>query len=664
MSDFVKFKSAVQKQFTKMSQGELFVTGAGKDELWDMYLGSFPEGTNPIFRERTEHDCQCCKQFIRAGANVVSLVDNKTVSIWDITIGGYYQIVADALSALVKSKPIVNVFRHYEPNLGTNFNHQQLDSGDILRWDHFHYALPRQFTMPKDAIATKLAEFKSNQEVLKRGLTEITIEALETVIELIDQNSLYRGAENKQAVVKFLEVKRVFQMMDDAHKETYCWKTSLKVKGLSKLRNTSMGTLLVDLSEDMPLDQAVRKFTAIVAPANYKRPTALITKGMIKKAQEEVQALGIEDSLSRRYAVTDDITINNVLFANREVKQSMNVFDDLAKDVKTDVKHLDKVEEVDVSTFMHTILPKAESIELLLENKHSNNLMSLIAPVNNDAKHMFKWDNNFSWAYAGEVADSIKERVKRAGGNVTGVFRCSLSWFNYDDLDIHIVEPNGNHIHYGNKSGKLDVDMNAGGHRSRSPVENITWQTKASILQGTYKLRVKNYSKRESVNVGFDMEMEFDGTIYSFHYPKAVANGETIQVARFNYSKTKGIEITESLPSTQASKEVWGLPTQQFHKVSMIMNSPNHWDGHKTGNKHWFFILDKCHNDSNARGFFNEFLKAGLNKHRKVFEVLGSKMKVEKSDDQLSGLGFSSTQKNQVVCKVTGSFARTIKINF
>ena len=84
----------------------------------------------------------------------------------------------------------------------------------------------------------------------------------------------------------------------------------------------------------------------------------------------------------------------------------------------------------------------------------------------------------------------------------------------------------------------------------------------------------------------------------------------------------------------------------------------------KGGNKHYFFILDGAHNDSQARGFFNEFLTDDLRDHRKVFEVLGSKMKCEKSDNQLSGLGFSSTQRNHVFCKVRGSFSRTIKITF
>jgi len=57
-------------------------------------------------------------------------------------------------------------------------------------------------------------------------------------------------------------------------------------------------------------------------------------------------------------------------------------------------------------------------------------------------------------------------------------------------------------------------------------------------------------------------------------------------------------------------------------------------------------------------------LKEDLTKHRKVFEVLGSKMRVESSENQLSGLGFSSTQKNDVIVKVEGSFNRVIRLIF
>ena len=50
--------------------------------------------------------------------------------------------------------------------------------------------------------------------------------------------------------------------------------------------------------------------------------------------------------------------------------------------------------------------------------------------------------------------------------------------------------------------------------------------------------------------------------------------------------------------------------------------------------------------------------------HKRVFEALGSKMRVEQSEDHLSGLGFSSTKRNELICKVDGNFKRTIKLIF
>lgn len=113
-----------------------------------------------------------------------------------------------------------------------------------------------------------------------------------------------------------------------------------------------------------------------------------------------------------------------------------------------------------------------------------------------------------------------------------------------------------------------------------------------------------------------------------------------------------------------SKKETWNLSTNKFHKVSLLTLSPNYWNGAEVGNKHYFFILDGCKNPSPVRGFFNEYLRSELSQDRKTFEMLANKMKAPYSDNQLSGLGFSSTIRNSVICKVTGSFTRTIKVNF
>jgi len=669
--DFKVFKTAVQQQFDVMKEHALFVTDVTKHEIWDTYLESFPEGTNEVFRERREYDCQCCKQFIRACGNMVTIIDNKLVSIWDINIGGAYQVVADAMATLVKEKDVNNAFFYFTQKAGTDSNLQLMESGKTMRWNHFCLELPRTVVKNNDEANRVLSDIRTQQEMFIRSMEEINLNSAETVLELIGQKSLYRGEEHKATVNMFIKNKKLYDNVPENEKVNYSWVTSFKLGAASRIKNTVIGTLLIDISSGTSLDNAVRLFESKVAPENYKRPTALVTKGMIEQAEKKVAELGIETALHRRYAVVDDITINNVLFANREAKKAMNVFDEMKKETSVGTKKYSKVEEVGIDDFIKDIMPKAETIEIMFENKHINNLFSLIAPTNPDSQNIFKWSNNFCWSYNGEVADSMKERVKKAGGNVTGVLRYSIQWNDdgdtKDDLDAHCIEPDDNVIWFRNKtikhpsSGMLDVDIVIPG--SDVAVENITWTNKSKMQEGKYKLLVHCYSKHAGKS-GFSAEIEYDGQIYSYVYNKPLRPDQKVIVAEIEFSRENGIKFLKSLSSTVATKTVWSLPTQQFHKVTMVMNSPNHWDGLKTGNKHMFFVLENCKNDQETRGFFNEFLNEELTEHRKVFEVLGSKLKVKVTDNQLSGLGFSSTKRDSVLCRLSGSFSRTIKINF
>src|SRR5690606_25086526 len=112
--------------------------------------------------------------------------------------------------------------------------------------------------------------------------------------------------------------------------------------------------------------------------------------------------------------------------------------------------------------------------------------------------------------------------------------------------------------------------------------------------------------------------------------------------------------VAPGLTGSGIKQDVWGIQTEQFVKVNTLMLSPNHWDGQQIGNKHWFFVLDGCRNDEPTRGIYNEFLRSDLDQHRKVFEVLGDRTKCQPTDEQLSGLGFSSTRGDSVLVRVTG----------
>ncbi|MNY06186.1 hypothetical protein D3C86_1389330 [compost metagenome] len=139
--------------------------------------------------------------------------------------------------------------------------------------------------------------------------------------------------------------------------------------------------------------------------------------------------------------------------------------------------------------------------------------------------------------------------------------------------------------------------------------------------------------------------------MFEYEYPKALGHKEWVTVATVTL-KNGAFSIKHNLTPACISQEKWGVKTEQFVKVNTLMFSPNHWDEQSIGNKHWFFLLDGCANPEPCRGIYNEFLRGDLDKHRKVFEVLGSKTMCPPATEQLSGLGFSSTRGDSVVVQV------------
>ena len=668
---FKNFRDSIEKQFDKMKKNDLYITSANRDDVWETYLDSFPEGTNNIFKEKREYDCSTCRIFLKNIGNVVTINQkNELVSVWDVKVEGYYQEVADTLSTYVKNFVIKDIFLYSESKVGEASTNQLLENGSVHKWNHFSAVLPSKFV--SDDITALKGKEREAKGVFQRGVEQLSISSLEIVLDLMAQNSLYRGEEFKKSVKDFLRLKEQYQKLkSEKERDNFLWKN---VKNrVSLLKNSVIGTLVEDLSNGDEIEKAVRAFESKVAPTNYKRTSAPVSKGMVEQAVKKIDELGLETSLHRRFAVASDVSINNVIFADRSVSAMMkdSLMSMLLKEVKPSKKSYDKVEEISIDDFVKNVVPKVDSIELLIENRHKSNLVSVIAPKSENPKPIFLWDNAFSWSYNGEIADSsIKERVKQAGGSVSGDLRISLSWFNTDDLDIHLREPDGYKVDYTNKHSPksyatLDVDMNVN-RPVRDAVENITWANRSRIKKGKHTILVNNYTSRESVDVGFEIEVEYLGEVYNFSYAKKVKAKGTISVFDFEIENGKIVfkNIGKEVNSTTLAQEVWNVKTGSFQKVSMMMLSPNHWDENEAGNRHHFFVLDGCTNPERARGFYNEFLRSDLIPHRKVFELLADKMKCEESSEQLSGVGFSSTKRDEIICKVNGTFSRVLKIKF
>lgn len=674
---FIDFSKEVEKQFNKIATNNevtLVSMRIDKDELWNTYLDAFPSEVNQIFRERREYDCNCCKNFIRKVGAVCYILNNKLYSIWDnVKVDGYFQVVVDKLSEFVKSHNIENYFFTSEGIAGSLQTSDSIDPS--IKWNHFYSRIPLNYIKSNADIGSHLSALTANYGVLKRSMSELTLDSAETVLDLINQNSLYGGTQHKQQVKDFIKTKKQYDTAQN--KELFLWTTAKVLGHAGRFKNTVIGTLLEDLSNNVELDKAVASFETKHAPQNYRRTTAIVTPKMIAAAQEKIRSLGYDESLYRRHANINDISIQDVLFTSVHEKP-LNVFDELIDDSKRSVsaKTLDKIETVDIKKFIEDILPSCSKVEVLFDTKYRANLMSLVAPLHPSANKMLNWDNGITWSYKGDVTDSIKERVKMAGGSVEGDLRVSLAWNNSDDLDLSCIEPSGHIIYFGSKishnyNGALDVDANGGKVTdANTPVENIIYKDKSKMREGNYTFIVDQFNKRSNSNHGFELQVEYDGQIQTFNYSSPVLS---------SYRKVKEISVTlkdgkftlnnldpslKAVSSTMVKENVWGITTNEFIPVSMIMKSPNHWNNNKTGNLHTFFILEGCTADEEIRGFYNEFLKPELNEHRKVFELIGSKLKIKPEQNTLSGLGFSETVRNEVVLRVTGKFQRTIKVQF
>lgn len=697
-----QFNKLIQTQFKKMCEtGKLFRISLTGREVWDLYIKSFKN--DPIFRDpaSSEHNCNICNSFVRRYGNVVSIdANNEMHSIFDVEGQEEYVNVVNKLSTAIRKAKITEVFfetynelhsLNYEVCKKTNsvfrlgvaknvkrYTKEEAEKFGVVKpnetrtFHHMHLDLPVAYVdMSGKSVEALMGEFKDSKNVFQRAMEEISFDTLVLVEDLIKQGSLLDGTTHLWKVEQFRDLKAQYDDVPTKQKDNWCWTTSYKLP-LAKFKNELIGTLCSELSEGKELNEACKAWNYRVDPVNYMKTTAPITKKQIEEAKKFVQDNGYEESFDRRFATIEDIKASEILHLNGGDGKLKNVsiFDGVKS---TSTRHkrseFDGVEEIGIEKFMKDILPGCTSIEAFFTSGQEGNLVSLTTANNKESKPIFKWDNNYSWTFNGNLAgkSQIKENVKLAGGKIDGVLRASLQWNDADtpgilDFDFHCKESKGNEIYYGNKKsrttgGWLDVDMI---RPHKIGIENITYQKQPQDMD--YSFFVRNFDG--GGNKGFKVEIEFNGEVYNYHQTTPVRGD--VQVATVSVKKGEFTIKHQLIPTegTSVSKEIYGLETNNFHKVNLICLSPNHWGENNIGNKHYMFMLEGCKAPSSIRSFHNENLIPALADHRKVLEILAITNQIPSTPKQLSGLGFNSTVNDELIVKLSGSFKRVVKIKF
>jgi hypothetical protein len=718
-----QFRKQMNLQLDKMvATGKLFRANLTGDSLWKLYLASFDN--DPIFRdpESSVHDCNHCNNFIRRYGNIVALDENLEI----ITLFGFipeeeeFIPVTNALDKALKECKIKDVFfetfnslnslpyevckktaTSFKLGVDTNIKRYTPEEADlygvvtpkkVYTFEHMSLQLPKDFVkMGKESIEKITSDYRDAKYVFKRGMDEISGDTLSLVEDLIKQGSLLDGTAHLDKVIAFKDLKIVYDKVPEKDKDNWCWINSYQLN-IAKFKNTLIGVLCSELSEGMELNKACQNWNKRVDPVNYMKATAPITKKQIAEAKLFVETNGYEESFNRRVAVIEDIKASEILHLNSGDGKiaKLSVFDNVKS---TSTRHkkseFEGVEEIPIEKFMKDILPGCTSVEAFLKNNHENHMVTLTTSADNDSRPIFKWPNNYSWTFNGNLAgkSELAKKVESKGGRIDGVFRFTHSWNelepNQSLMDLHVFMPGcklpnqftggptvmGRRVGWNQRSdthsgGIQDVDYTAQAPKGYIPVENITFPTLSKMPEGVYTCMIHNWNYRGSGGKG-KAEIEFNGNLYQYIYP-ATKNHEWVTIAEVTL-KDGEFFIEHKLSTIDGfgeSKEFYGLETNHFHKVNLVCLSPNYWGESEIGNKHYFFMLEGAKTPTSVRGFHNENLNSKLLKYRKVMEVLANTTMVEPDTKELSGLGFNSTVRDEVILRLKGSHKRVVKVKF
>lgn len=148
-----------------------------------------------------------------------------------------------------------------------------------------------------------------------------------------------------------------------------------------------------------------------------------------------------------------------------------------------------------------------------------------------------------SIATAQQEINTIRESSSTQTIGGRGGLKINLKWNTIDDVDLHVYDPDNNHIYYGDKKkicqgilGQLDIDANAGGTYTTSPQENIYWEGKAPI--GRYRISVNLYNKKSGAS-----QIPVTVTFYPEKGEPKICTAilrtqkETIQIMEFDYTE-------------------------------------------------------------------------------------------------------------------------------
>lgn len=386
---------SITAQFNVATSGDepLFTTEAG--ELYDLFLANLPE------EARQHYTCRACRNFVNRYGGLVTIDDDGRTypAMWG-DVPDFFVPAVDAIRKAVRRARITGVFITSEKRLGIP------KTGD---WYHMAVDVPkaRIFKDRLNTASQKAAEKSQDASMLASAVYKYSLNTIETAVNILRSETLYRGDKILGIAEWFLEVKKITEKLGHHGNlgSNIIWKKAATAPaGFCHVSSSMIGTLLDDIEEGLDLEAIRFRFDAKMHPLKYQRPQAAPSAGNVARAEKIVEELGIANSLRRRFARLDEIET----IWKPEPKTSDKVFGGVFAGLKTKESLkptsptiVPRTTNITWEKFKRTVLPLAKKIEYYTGNTFDS-YAALVTAADTDAPPIILWDteenrNPFNW---------------------------------------------------------------------------------------------------------------------------------------------------------------------------------------------------------------------------------------------------------------------------
>lgn len=369
----------------------LFTTDA--PDLYSLFLENIPEDA------RQHYNCNACRHFVNRFGKLVSInpeTGKQTAVMWGRQVPEFFRAAVKAIKAKVEAASINGVFVSADEALGYS---------RTGAWTHMAVDMPKKMVYKGhiDTAGQQAAKKAEDRRILASCISKYDQEDVESEVNLLRTGVLYRGDQILPMAEWFLETMKMARGKKTAGNILWL-RAATAPSGFCHIPASMVGTLLDDIAEGRSVDSVKDRFNEKMNPLQYQRPQAAPAAGNVKRAEEIVEKLGLEESLARRYARLDEVQAIWRPGKEKNTASTGGVFSGVPiKGKQSDVKNGVEAPETAMTfeKFRRTVLPGARKIELLV-SYHADNYAALLTAVHPDAPPILKWDrederNPFSW---------------------------------------------------------------------------------------------------------------------------------------------------------------------------------------------------------------------------------------------------------------------------